>query len=267
MHGSCWCWQIKKIKKISWIGFEKDDDHLSWKRTHLLLPAWPLPWFEAQKSLHFVVVSIETEWYQKVTEHNNSTLLGNFLALAFFKEEEENFSILFFSGQKIFTTNLWFLFERRNVLNYWFYYHFSHSSSRPNSKGFTSMAFKASCRISFEGKMFIGWSGAEGLLNPKVRAQKRLLILDTPSEHVDSEKIKFKIGFRSSAAPTNFFHFIKVAKIGKNWQKLNFSIFLKKSFFDCVYWCVVRPEKRENSRKKFEIWSIFATFGHILWSW
>jgi hypothetical protein len=34
---------------------------------------------------------------------------------------------------------------------------------------------------------------AEGLVNPKVRAKKRLLILDTP-EHVDSEYIKFKIG-------------------------------------------------------------------------
>jgi hypothetical protein len=31
---------------------------------------------------------------------------------------------------------------------------------------------------------------AEGLVNPKVRAQKRLLISDTP-EYVDSENIKF----------------------------------------------------------------------------
>jgi hypothetical protein len=37
---------------------------------------------------------------------------------------------------------------------------------------------------------------AEVLVNPKVRAQKRLLILDTP-EHVDSENIKLKIGPRS----------------------------------------------------------------------
>jgi hypothetical protein len=37
---------------------------------------------------------------------------------------------------------------------------------------------------------------AEGLVNPKVRAQKRLLVLDTP-EHVDSESIKLKIGSRS----------------------------------------------------------------------
>jgi hypothetical protein len=35
-----------------------------------------------------------------------------------------------------------------------------------------------------------------GLVNPKVRAKKRLLILDTP-EHVDSENIKLKIGSRS----------------------------------------------------------------------
>jgi hypothetical protein len=41
------------------------------------------------------------------------------------------------------------------------------------------------------------WSHhAEGLVNPKVHAQKRLLILDTP-EHVDSENIKLKIGPRS----------------------------------------------------------------------
>jgi hypothetical protein len=39
---------------------------------------------------------------------------------------------------------------------------------------------------------------AEGLVNPKVRAQKRSLILDTP-EHVDLQNIKLKIGFRSSA--------------------------------------------------------------------
>jgi hypothetical protein len=37
---------------------------------------------------------------------------------------------------------------------------------------------------------------AEGLVNPKVRRQKRLLILDTPV-HVDSENIKLKIGPRS----------------------------------------------------------------------
>jgi hypothetical protein len=36
---------------------------------------------------------------------------------------------------------------------------------------------------------------AEGLVNPKVCAKKRLLILDTP-EHVDSENIKLKIGAR-----------------------------------------------------------------------
>jgi hypothetical protein len=41
---------------------------------------------------------------------------------------------------------------------------------------------------------------AEGLVIPKVRAKKRLLILDTPG-HVESENIKFKIGHRSS----NFF--------------------------------------------------------------
>jgi hypothetical protein len=34
---------------------------------------------------------------------------------------------------------------------------------------------------------------AEGLVDPKVRAQKSLLILDTP-EYVDSESIKLKIG-------------------------------------------------------------------------
>jgi hypothetical protein len=33
----------------------------------------------------------------------------------------------------------------------------------------------------------------EGLINPKVRAKNRLLILDTP-EHVDSKNIKLKIG-------------------------------------------------------------------------
>jgi hypothetical protein len=33
---------------------------------------------------------------------------------------------------------------------------------------------------------------AEGLVNPKVRSKKRLLILDTP-EHVDSENIILKI--------------------------------------------------------------------------
>jgi hypothetical protein len=38
---------------------------------------------------------------------------------------------------------------------------------------------------------------ADVLVNPKVRAQaKRLLILDT-REHVDSENIKLKIGSRS----------------------------------------------------------------------
>jgi hypothetical protein len=36
---------------------------------------------------------------------------------------------------------------------------------------------------------------AEGLVNPKVRAKKRLLILDT-QEHVESENIK--IGYGSS---------------------------------------------------------------------
>jgi hypothetical protein len=37
---------------------------------------------------------------------------------------------------------------------------------------------------------------AEGLVNPNMHAQKRLLVLDTP-EHVDSENIKLKIGSRS----------------------------------------------------------------------
>jgi hypothetical protein len=36
---------------------------------------------------------------------------------------------------------------------------------------------------------------AEGLVNPKMLAKKRLLILDSP-EHVDSENIKLKIGLR-----------------------------------------------------------------------
>jgi hypothetical protein len=36
---------------------------------------------------------------------------------------------------------------------------------------------------------------AEGLVDPKVRAKKRLLILDSP-EHVDSENINLKIGRR-----------------------------------------------------------------------
>jgi hypothetical protein len=38
---------------------------------------------------------------------------------------------------------------------------------------------------------------AKGLVDPKVRTQKRLLILDTP-EHVNSENIKLKIGYRPS---------------------------------------------------------------------
>jgi hypothetical protein len=54
---------------------------------------------------------------------------------------------------------------------------------------------------------------AEGLVNPKVCSQKRLLILDTP-EHVDSENIKFKIGHRSSAFSKRDLNFKKVAKIG-----------------------------------------------------
>jgi hypothetical protein len=37
---------------------------------------------------------------------------------------------------------------------------------------------------------------AEGLVNPKVRGQKKLLIFDIP-EHVDSENIKLKIGPQS----------------------------------------------------------------------
>jgi hypothetical protein len=37
---------------------------------------------------------------------------------------------------------------------------------------------------------------AEGLVNPKVHAKKRLLVLNT-QEHVDSENIKLKIGSRS----------------------------------------------------------------------
>jgi hypothetical protein len=47
---------------------------------------------------------------------------------------------------------------------------------------------------------------AEGLINPKVRVKKRLLILDT-TEHVDSENIKLKIGPRRGRGPcsTNFF--------------------------------------------------------------
>jgi hypothetical protein len=56
-------------------------------------------------------------------------------------------------------------------------------------------------------------------VNPKVHAQKRLLILDTP-EHVDSENIKFKIGFRNSAyQATNFFQSM-ILKIQKKWLKV-----------------------------------------------
>jgi hypothetical protein len=47
--------------------------------------------------------------------------------------------------------------------------------------------------------------------------------------------------------------------------------FFEKSHFLTVFvlklWCVPRPEKRENSRKKFENQSIFANFmnlNHIL---
>jgi hypothetical protein len=43
---------------------------------------------------------------------------------------------------------------------------------------------------------------AKRLVNPKVRAKKKLLILDTP-EHVDSENIKLKMV--SGACSTNFF--------------------------------------------------------------
>jgi hypothetical protein len=61
---------------------------------------------------------------------------------------------------------------------------------------------------------------AEGLVNPKVRAKKRLLILDTP-EHVDSE-IKLKIGSQPLIHQLflngifNHKMWLKLAKIGKN---------------------------------------------------
>jgi hypothetical protein len=56
-----------------------------------------------------------------------------------------------------------------------------------------------------------------------------------------------------------------VAKIGKNWQKLNyFDYFEKVSFFteECLG-CVPRPEKRKNSHKEFDNLSMLANFDQF----
>jgi hypothetical protein len=65
------------------------------------------------------------------------------------------------------------------------------------------------------------------------------------------------------ATSTNFFQHVifssyKVAKIGKNWQKC-FTVFV---LIECLG-CVSRPEKRENSHKKFENLSILANFDQF----
>jgi hypothetical protein len=58
---------------------------------------------------------------------------------------------------------------------------------------------------------------AEGLVNPKVRAQKKVTHFRYPREHVDSENIILKIGSRSFS--TNFFQNVFL-KIHKMWLKL-----------------------------------------------
>jgi hypothetical protein len=71
---------------------------------------------------------------------------------------------------------------------------------------------------------------AEWLVDPKVRAKKRLLILDTP-EHVDSENNKLKIGPRTPCPDRPWL----MQKIGKNWQKLaKFEFEFEFEFFDCI---------------------------------
>jgi hypothetical protein len=75
---------------------------------------------------------------------------------------------------------------------------------------------------------------AEGLVNPRVHAKKRLLILDTP-EHVESENIKFKIGHRSFAYQLFKKRDLYFIKCGINWQKLTkngiLRFFLKNIIF------------------------------------
>jgi hypothetical protein len=94
--------------------------------------------------------------------------------------------------------------------------------------------------------------------------------LDTP-EHVDSEKPNRQIDL----GPPLYqlfskcdFYFIKLAKICKNSQKLNFSTFWKSLIF--FYFIrsktvsgVLLPAKRKNSRKKFLNQSIFANFSQF----
>jgi hypothetical protein len=74
---------------------------------------------------------------------------------------------------------------------------------------------------------------AEGLVNPKVRHKKRLLISDTP-KHVDSENITFLIGRRNllyQLLKKRDFYFINVAKIGQNGPKMEFFDFVENSHF------------------------------------
>jgi hypothetical protein len=55
-----------------------------------------------------------------------------------------------------------------------------------------------------------------------------------------------------------------IAWLLKNWPKILMFWRIRSKTISAQLWCVPRPEKRENSRKKFEIWSIFATFVHLL---
>jgi hypothetical protein len=52
-----------------------------------------------------------------------------------------------------------------------------------------------------------------------------------------------------------------VAKIGKNWPKIEFFDFFEKVSFFTVR--SKKPEKRENSQEKFENLSILAYFGQF----
>jgi hypothetical protein len=103
------------------------------------------------------------------------------------------------------------------------------------------------------------WSHhAEGLVDPNRLKKKPSLTWYAP-EHVDSGKRKMKIAHVYQLFKKRDFYFIHVAKIGKNGI---FRFFLKILIFECsrskTVWCVPRPEKRENSLKKFENRSILA---------
>jgi hypothetical protein len=110
---------------------------------------------------------------------------------------------------------------------------------------------------------------AEELINPKVRAQKKVTDFGYPGpEHVDSENIKLKIGSRSLLyqlfSKRDFIHkmWLKLAKIDR------FLIFF--SYFHIFQVVEHIPDSfrmntdKNETLKNINLWSIFINFSHII---